>query len=128
MSLDLEDKPNIQIGDKALVFSQTFVVPDSVTAKITVPLESTPRGKEFLTVHVRFDPSRTEDKASWHVENNVFKLEFFGWHGQIGSSFEKPVRIGDVNGKPLGFTVAHQKVSDVNNLVTLQFYVGGAYE
>jgi hypothetical protein len=128
LSIQLEDKANIQVGDKTLVFSQTFLVPDNETAKITVPLGVTPLGPQDLSVHIRFIPSRGSGEASWRFEDKVLKIDFLGWASHIGTSFAKPVPIGDVNGKPLGFTVAHQKISDANNLVTLQFYTGGKYE
>lgn len=113
----------IQVGDRQLIFSETFLLADNEVAHIEVPL-----GSGSLAVRIRFEPSTNDATGRWRFENNVLIMDFSGWNNPLGVCLTKPARIGDVEEKPLGFTVAQQKVGQVNNLITLQFYIGGTYE
>src|SRR5712664_2826246 len=113
----------IHIGDKQLVFSETFLLSDDEVALFEVQVSST----NTVKVSLLFSPEPSESMARWNLEDDILKLSFQGWRSPLGMCTQQPVRLGDVDGESLGFAVAQRLVGQKINLVTLQIYRGGSY-
>jgi len=115
----------IHVGDRALVFNETLVLFDDEVARFKVDV-----GGEAIPVAIQFKvETKKEERIAWVVEGGVLKIDFFGWLDALGSAPAKPIKLGqNAYGTLLGFMVAHRKIGERVNVVTLQFYTGGTYE
>jgi hypothetical protein len=129
---------NPKIGDKEIVFTGTFIIPHDETVEFTFspthpePAPMATYNKMSLNVKLKYGPEGELVKAEWggtgtanpFVMITLPELE----SRRIGPAIMgKPVRIGEVSGKTLGFYVAFSSPGE-HTLVTLQFVLGGNYE
>jgi hypothetical protein len=113
----------ITVGDKKLFYSATFLVADNVDVVIDVPTPSS-GPMPFL---IRFKPSTTNEQAAqWRTEGGRIILEFSGWNNPLGTTYAKPVRIGELDGQPLGFQLTNRYIAGTN-LVHFFLFQGGLY-
>lgn len=113
----------VQIGERELVFSATFLIADREVARFEVPV-----GDQRFPVRLQFIPSENDPVARWRYEEGVLHLRILGWSSSVATSLAVPMQFGEVGGKTFGFTLVHQKVLPSNNLATVQFLTGGTYE
>jgi hypothetical protein len=113
----------ITIGGRKLIYSASFLVADKVDALVDVP---NPHGPMPFTL--RFGPTETgQQTAHWRTENGRLVVEFKGWTGGLGNLLRGPVRIGELDGEPLGFQAISYALDGINH-VHFYLYQGGVYE
>ena len=111
------------VGDKQSLATKTFLLGDGEVGKFAVTV-----GDTVLPVEVKFSaPQARESAWHWEYDGGTLRLSFTGWKNPYGSGLPAPQRIGEVDGAPLGFNMAHQRLGAMN-VATLQFYLGGTYE
>jgi hypothetical protein len=111
------------VGDKQILTTQTLLLGDDEVGKFDVPVDT---GTQ-LPVTIRFlSRQQTEPTTDWRYAEGTLNIDCAGWNVAMGGGM-KAHRIGDYNGRPIGFSLASYRVGTLNH-VTLQFYLGGKYE
>jgi hypothetical protein len=119
----------IKIGDKELVFSETFIVQENEFAQIQVPM---PKDVPLLRVRIRFRRrDRPENKPGmifWNTDDEGLLIDCVGWESNLASVLTNTKKIGEFPqvGK-VGLWFSAIKSSEAAFTVTFQVYVGGTY-
>jgi hypothetical protein len=114
----------VTIGDKKLIYSETFLVADNTDVLIDVP---SPTGGASMPFLVRFKPTNTGERtANWRTEEGRAIIEFSGWNNPLGTSFSSPARFGDLDGQPVGVQITNRYINGLN-LVHFFLFQGGSY-
>jgi hypothetical protein len=123
-------------GEREIVFVDTFIIPQNETLEFSFsPSHPQQTGGVFhnrFTLSVKVKTGDVDDsvKAEWSSSDHLSSFVLITLpvaKGRIGGVMSKPMKIGDVSNKPLGFQVAFSE-SGGDYLVTLQFVLGGNYE
>lgn len=114
----------ITIDGKQVVFSETFIVRDSSTVTIETVIDKIPF---IVDLHFNMKDDNTEAGISWKGEGDRLKIEVQSWKNPLGTTLIKPHKLGEFNGKSLGFQIFQKFINGIN-LVHFQVYLGGSYE
>ena len=110
------------IGDKTIIFSDTFLVPDGDICKLSVELNPP------LQIEIEFQPNGTEQKIIWKNNNEILHIIFSGYNSPNGIVPIKPVKLGKyATGEAIGLLFFLQHIGTINNLV-ITFLKGGKYD
>lgn len=114
----------LKIEDKELWYSTVFLAGDNQSVLLDVP---TPHGS--MPFSIKFIPGKEggEQGGQWRTENGRVVMEFTGWSNPLGSCVRRPHKIGEIDGKTLGFQLTNHYVGGTH-LVHFFLYKGGSYE
>ena len=114
----------ITINDRTLVFNETFLLPDGQSARFDTTIEGT-RFQILFTL--RAAKGDEERKGTWAFKDGILHMTFIGWTNPMGTCLKQPEKLGDINGKPLGFQLCAHAMTDTA-LITFMLFLGGTYE
>lgn len=129
----------MNIGDKEIVCTQTFIIGNDDTVDFTFsPTHpnaypgTVTANKATVNVRVRVRGDGDLVKAEWGSEKGQEFVTItlpVGNQNRLGPGIlTSPIRIGTFSGKPLAFIAAISPSPGGMGLVTLQFTLGGTYE
>jgi len=114
----------IRVGDKRIVFANTFITMDNEESELSIDLEN----KLRTIILIKFIPEDIKEPLiSWKGDGTRLVMEFRGWRNALGTITRSPSKIGEINGEQLGFQV-YQKNLGGANLVHFELLLGGKYE
>src|SRR5262245_9195462 len=98
-------KTGDKIGDKELVFAETFITLNEEVASFVVDITLT----ATLTFTVQFvgageNPAGTLN-WTWEQSTNTIRIKCFGWNNPLGTGLGRPVVLGDVQGVRFAFVI-----------------------
>ena len=115
----------VRIYGQEQVSTSDFLVPDNMEAAVSVPVA---QGTGTLRFTLRFVPSEgaipAPPSSSWVNDNGTIKFKFVGWTSPLGSAFNEPFKLGDVNGVPFFVQIAHRRLGANLNHVTWYVLLG----
>jgi predicted cation transporter len=111
----------IKVGDKEIVFSETFIIETGDGAGGMTQVHDIPVG---IVLVFKSAMPPLGPKYSFNIKENIIHFEFTNW---VNAATKHPVHIGKVGDIPIGFMMTHQRVGEVN-LVHFQLLSGGKYE
>lgn len=112
----------IQIGDKEVVFGQTFLVPEGQDVTLAIPVRD-----NTLRIALKLVPlaEGQSQGAEWVTSDGVLAITLRGWNNPVGTTLKASQRIGDVKGEPLWFNAAVYGIGTIG-VVHFQILLGGA--
>ena len=111
----------IKIGNKKQIYSATFLAQDGELAEVEVsiqPNENLTLAFEFVVGHGGLGT------ISWNGEDSRVKFTLTDWRNSLGSTLKEPLKLGQINGEDLFFSLSHQLIGEKTNLVHIFLYLG----
>jgi hypothetical protein len=126
------------IGGREIVYAKTFIIPKGETLEFSFsPTHPGPKsGVSYNRFELRVKVKLTDRPdqvitAEWTSTSQLTGGVTISLPsvttGRVGAIMGRPMKIGDIMNKPLGFHAALSGAGD-DHVVTLQFVVGGSYE
>jgi hypothetical protein len=105
-----------KVGNRKVLFYTTILVQDAEVGWIEAPLAY---GGATLKLSVRFEglvPGTTQPTFAWRMNDGAVDARFAGWKNALGTVFAEPIKIGDIDQKPMSLQVAHYYTGGFNLL------------
>jgi hypothetical protein len=111
------------IGDRELIFSETFVIPFGGNARFDINSNAT-----AFAIQLELTLGDGDPNAAWKLENDVFVVRLTNLRPNFGEGggILSPVKIGQIGTKPLGLVIAVQNLNK-SHVVTVNLLLGGSY-
>ncbi|MBQ4798104.1 hypothetical protein J8L73_02940 [Pseudoalteromonas sp. MMG006] len=108
-----------KIGNRKLVYSQNFIVPEGERVDITSNLEGW-----NLRIVIAFDPKGSEQGVTIKPIDDYALITFIKWDNSLGTCTSKPLELGTHHkGNKLFFSATNYCISGTNKL-TFQLLMG----
>jgi hypothetical protein len=118
----------ITIGDRKLVFSETFLLRDNEEALIEVPLNNIVNLATAAKFKLVFKPDgEPKNTVNWRGDQDFLYIECLGMSNELSSTMARPGLAFSVNGEPFGFWIGHLLSGVGIHNITFQLYQGGTY-
>ena len=112
-----------KIGNKELVYSKDFIVPEGEDVDITHNLQGWD-----LKIKIKFDQNAENQSINLTPVDDHALITFQKWDSSLGSSTANPAQLGTHNsGRTVYFSAASYCIGGTNKL-TFQLLMGGKNE
>lgn len=117
----------MQLGNREIVFNDSFILPENEPLKISVPLAKLGGPLPVEVSCVRGTPEG--QPVTWKFNGGKLVMEFSGFKPSLPQvlNSREPHEIGMIEGERFGFFFAIQNIDNVAYLLHLTFFRGGTY-
>ena len=133
------DDGEMRFSNGEVVYLRTFLLPEGETVEFafspTHPNPNIIATYNKFTIHAKLRLEKTDNdgvQVDWSGEGKQqvmnIRLRTTGTFSIGPATLNKPLKVAEVGGKPLGFYSAIQSTPANVTLITIQFVYGGNYE
>ncbi len=117
---------DITIGTKSVVASGSFITFEDEPSKLSFKISGEVFTFEFCFLD-EGDSSKVETEG---IDNKTLKLKFYNFKSSLGTSNNKPFRLGNINDKPLYLNAVISKYNSnsKNRKINYTFYLEDDHE